>query len=121
MKTYLERLDEIPPPLCRLIARTKGHAPRILTITQIAAAAGLHWRKVAWIASQKSFARVTVADAEKFRLGCGITVENESLHREYIRRNYNRPTGFAHIFKTAFPHWPKSWRDKFTRRILKRL
>lgn len=120
-KTYLARLDEIPPPLCRLIARSKGHQPRILTITEIAAASGLPWQRVAWIARQKSFASVTVADADKFRLGCGITPENEKRHREFIRRNYARTNAWVHIFKMAKRKWPASWRAKFVTRIVNRL
>ena len=116
--TYLERLDEIPPPLCRLIARTRNNPPRILKMTEIAQAAGLTLQKVAWIAKQKSFAKVKVEEADRFRLGCGITPQNEFRHREYIVRNFRRQTCWSYLFR----HAPvDDHRKRFIERILKRL
>lgn len=120
-KTYLQRLDEIPPPLCRLIARTDSHRPRLLHMHEIAAAAGLTWQRCAKIAMLKSFARVPIEDAEKFRRGCGITLENEHHQKEFIRRNVKRPNGWEKYLKAAQPHWPAKARPQFVRRILKRL
>lgn len=116
MKTYLEQLDEIPPPVCRLIARTKGSRPRILKMTEIAAVSGLHWRKVQWIASLKSFARVTVEDAEKFRLGCGITPENEGRQKLFIKRLFQDKDKMAELFDN-----PPDGRPRSLRKILRRL
>lgn len=121
VKTYLARLDEIPPPLCRLIARTGGRHPRLLSMTQIAERAGLTWQKAAAIARQKSFARVTVEDAERFRLGCGITMQSEHHQKEFIMRNIKRDKPYEHLFGMTKPHWPRSWREKFMKRILKNL
>lgn len=124
MRSYargLADLDRIPPPICRLIARTKSRYPRILSIRDIAKAARLKWQTVAWIARQKSFARVTVEDAYKFRRGCGITPENEQRHLEYIKRNNERPTGWSHVIRTAKTNWPRGWKSRFLPRIAKRL
>lgn len=120
-RSYLERLDEIPPPMCRLIARTSARNPRILTIMQIAERSGLPWQTVAAIARRKSFARVPVEDADKYRLGCGITPENEKRHREYILRNNQRANGWAKLLQTTKPGLAPSHRKKFVDRILKRL
>lgn len=118
--TYLECIDEIPPAYCRLIAREKrGGNPRILTIVEIAKAGGLTWQKAAQIAKRKSFARVAVEDVDKFRKGCGITIQNEKHHREFIKRNFQREKSFDHYFKHA--KYGDPWRAKFIKRILKRL
>lgn len=122
--TYLECLDQIPPAYCRLIAREakQGRWHRILTITQIAEAAGLSWQKTAAIARRKSFAGVTVEDADKFRRGCGITLANEQMHMKFIRRNLKNDALFKNYFKYSKDKWSQShWRTKFINRILKRL
>lgn len=119
--TYLECIDQIPPAYCRLIAREKkrGGWHKILTITQIAEAAGLSWQKTAAIARRKSFAGVTVEDADKFRRGCGINLQNEKRHMEFIRRNFQKERSFERYFQYAKRGDP--WRAKFIKRILKRL
>ena len=121
--TYLECIDQIPPAYCRLIAREKkrGGWHKILTITEIAAAAGLSWQKTAAIARRKSFSNVPVGDADAFRRGCGITLQNEKRHMEFIRRNFRSEKSFDRYFKYAKHGWPKSWKVKFLNRILKRL
>lgn len=118
--TYLECIDQIPPAYCRLIAREKrGGRPRILTMREIAAAAGLSWQKTAAIARRKSFATVTVEDADKFRKGCGITIQNEKYQMEFIARNFRSEKSFDQYFKDA--KRGDKWRSKFLKRILKRL
>lgn len=119
--TYLECLDQIPPAYCRLIAREckTGWRQRILTITEIARAAGLSWQKTAAIARRKSFATVTVEDADKFRRGCGITLANEKLHMNFLKRNFGRQKSFEMYFKYAKAG--DKWRKEFLDRILKRL
>lgn len=120
--TYLECLDQIPPAYCRLIARKKGGGyPQIMTIAEIAKAAGLSWQKTAAIARRKSFAKVAVEDADKFRRGCGITLQNEKHHMEFIARNFRSGRSFKSYFKYTQRDWPKSWKAPFLNRILKRL
>lgn len=121
--TYLERLDELPPAYCRLLAREtkRGGWHKILTVTQIAQASGLTWQKVAAIIREKSFARVAVADADKFRKGCGITPQNERRHKEFLKRNFARPKSFDRYFHYSKAKGGRSWRSRFMNRILKRL
>lgn len=121
--TYLECIDQIPPAYCRLIAREikTGWRQKILTIPEIAQRAGLSWQKTAAIARRKSFARVPVEDADKFRKGCGITIQNEKLHVNFLKRNFNRKNSFEHYFKYSKAKWPYAWKSRFMNRILKRL
>lgn len=94
----------------------------MLTIPEIALAAGLSWQKTAAIARRKSFAAVTVEDADKFRKGCGITIQNERRHVEFIKRNFKREKPFDMYFKYSKYRYPfHSWKSKFINRILKRL
>lgn len=121
--TYLECIDQIPPAYCRLIARESktGWRQKILTITEIAQRAGLSWQKTAAIARRKSFARVPIEDADKFRKGCGITIQNEKQHKEFLKKNFDRENSFELYFKYSKATWPHSWKSKFVNRILKRL
>lgn len=120
--TYLECIDQIPPAYCRLVAREKhGGLPRLLTIPEIARAAGLTWQKTAAIARRKSFATVTVQDADKFRRGCGITIQNEKRHMEFLARNFRRENGFESYFANAKQPYAHYKKGSFIQRILKRL
>lgn len=128
--TYLEMIDEIPPAYCRLIAREKkiGCFPRMLTMVEIAEAAGMPWQRAAAIARRKSFAGVTVENADKFRKGCGITPQNEKRHMEFLKRHFRSEKSFAQYFKHS-PYRSTSkttskkpyWKREFLDRILKRL
>lgn len=120
-QTYLECIDQIPPPYCRLVAREKKQGgSRILTIHEIAQAAGLTWQKTAAIARRKSFATVTFEDAEKFRKGCGITLQNEKRHKEFIKRHFGSGNGFEQYFRYSKDS-RGNYGPKFLEKILKRL
>lgn len=122
--SYLEYFDEIPPPMCLLIARTKGHRPRKLNVFEVAAAAGLPWQRVAYIGRRKSFDRVPLGDLDKFLRGCGITSKNRHQHKEYIVKNLQREGGFDHILSTAGKgrkDWTTYKKARFRNRTLKRL
>lgn len=121
---YLARLNAIPPPVCRLIAveRYNGQRPRpkrpyrMLKLTVIAAVGGLTLQRAAWIAKQKSFARVTVEDAERFRRGCGIKPENEPSILQFVKRIMQNPDELAELFDN-----PPDGRPRSARKVLKRL
>ena len=121
--TYLECLDLIPPPYCRLLARNRnrGGWHRMLTIPEIAKAAGLSWQRTAAIARRKSFATVTVEDADKFRRGCGITLQNEKRHMEFLVRSFRSPKSFDRYFKYSKIESAERWGKKMIDRILERL
>lgn len=121
--TYLEMIDQIPPAYCRLVAREKkrGGWHMILTIPEIARAAGLSWQKTAAIARRRSFATVTVEDADKFRRGCGINLQNEKRQMEFLKRTLRSPKGLERYFKYSKAAWPGSWKKPYLDRILKRL
>ena len=82
-------MDRLPPRVCRLLARRKegGGTARVpLTALEIAEASGLSVERVARLSRLTTFAEVPVAEADAFRLGCGITRENERRHVAYLKR-----------------------------------
>lgn len=88
-KTYLAQLDRLPPNVCVLIARVPGQKRRPMTMREIARRANMTWQRVARIAKQRTWAGITVKEADAFRLGCGITIENEWRHVAYLRRTFD--------------------------------
>lgn len=83
--TLLELADQLPPNICRLIARDckKG-----LTNAQIAERAGMTEQRVAYISTRKTWAGLSIEDIDSFRKGCGITVRNAAYQLRYMTRSY---------------------------------
>lgn len=107
--TYLAMWERLSPLECRLIARTAWRVPlRTIDLSRIS---GLSTQKIRWISAQPSWERITIGDASRFRIACGITPANESRHVYYLKRTRKNIRGpLAHIDKF-------SSREK--RRILK--
>lgn len=118
-KTILERIDQMPPWACRLIARTGGlgRSAKALTIYEIAERGGLTWQKAAWVSRQPSWAKVTVEIADKFRKGCGINMANERQQRCYlIRTKTKSQKGLNHLDRLP-EEWDSGHRRRFKKRI----
>lgn len=121
---YLERLNSIPPPICRLIAVERYNGPlqrpkrpyRMMRMIDIAAKGGLTLQRASWVAKQKTFNRVPVEDAERFRLGCGIRPENEWYVLQFVKRIFENKELLAELFDH-----PPDGRPRSLRKILKRL
>lgn len=96
--TYLEMWERLSPIDCRLIARRPWRTP--LRTNDIALKSGLTMQRVRWISASESWSDITIGDANKFRLGCGITPANESKHIEYLKRTQLNVNGaLAHLNK----------------------
>jgi hypothetical protein len=97
--SVLELLDRITPAQCRAIARSMASKGTPLTMVQIAATAGMTIGRAQWIARQQSWELIPVGDAQRFMLGCGITLRNQRRHLFYIRRTAKAGWPMAHLFK----------------------
>lgn len=64
---------------------------------------------------------MTVEDADKFRRGCGITIQNEKYHAEFLARNFRSERGFESYFNYAKRSYGPSGKESFLKRMLKRL
>lgn len=83
----LAALDKFPPVLVRMMARKgKGWGVKQLTLEEIAARGGLPLSAAKRISSLTSWADVTIARAEQFCVGCGVTQKTLSAHRRYLVR-----------------------------------
>lgn len=92
-------LDRIAPPLARVLARDRKSRGQPLSLATIAKAGGLPFNRARRIAAQKSWADVTVADAEAFLNGCGITLDRWSQECQYLRRTGKSQIPLVHLEK----------------------
>lgn len=104
MKTVLERLDAMPPALCRLVARRpKGSAPEPVTSADIAQESGLSAQRVTYLSGLMTWADVPVKEVDAFRQGCGLRPDRLAHAKHYIRwqlgRSKRKPPEkpFAHL------------------------
>jgi len=67
-----------------MIARKPGRVP--ITQAEIASITGWGEKKVETMCGLKTWADVTVSDADKFRAACGIDRANQRRHKAYLRR-----------------------------------
>jgi hypothetical protein len=90
MGYWLEKMDRLPPNVCRLIAREphKSKVPR--TTETIAKFSGFSKQKVLHISRLRTWKDVTVGDMEAFKLGCGLTPGRECIQVAYIKRSQDK-------------------------------
>lgn len=82
-KQLLDHLDQIPPCMARLCARTWGRAK---TLVEIQKDSGLSYRKTNWISRQPTWARIRVKDAVLFSKACGLDLFRPRQKLHYLRR-----------------------------------
>ena len=95
MKSYLERLDRLPPFACLLIARHKDGQP--ISIKEIAAKLGVSIYAVRKVLTLTSWATVPVQVADTYRAACGVTPKTERLQVAYLKRTMSLPSGLRHV------------------------
>ncbi len=99
---WLNKLDRLPPNVCRLLARQPKVRKLALNTAQIAQRSGLSVQTVRRISKLRSWASVGVAMHEKFKLGCGITPGKECFQVGYLKRTYLKSqTPLYHIRRLA--------------------
>jgi hypothetical protein len=91
-----ELLADFPPCVVRLLARRgRGFGARRLTHEEVATAGGLSARAVRRISSKLNWSELTIGEADRFLLGCGIRNHSDLWrHRAFLRRSLDpRKTG----------------------------
>ncbi len=81
--TYAERLNRIPPFLCFAMAKDGRHK---LSIRDVSKRSGLTIYTVRMMVRSKSWDRFPIADIDRFRAACGITLRKESRTMADLRR-----------------------------------
>lgn len=80
--TLLEKLDRLPPCVCRLLAQRDG---RLLTEQQMKRLTGWSLDKLSRIASARTWRAITAGDIDKFLSACGLSWSAQSRSRWYLK------------------------------------
>lgn len=92
--TILQKVNEIPPCVCRLLAR-KGWKP--MSHADLAKASGLSKSTVAKISIMLTWDKVTFGSAFKFSKACGVDLLHPNKHWKTLK---NRKTQYGRTTKT---------------------
>lgn len=80
--TLLEKLDRLPPCVCRLLAQKDG---QLLTERQMMRLTGWSQDKLARVSSAKTWRTVAAGDIDIFLKACGLTWSSQSRSRWYLK------------------------------------
>lgn len=85
-KTLLAVLDDLPPNVCRVVARqNNGWKP--MSHADLAKRSGLANSTVAAISKRKTWRGLTVEVVEAFALACGVDHMHTKRTKQYLKRN----------------------------------
>ena len=105
--SLLDKLDKMPPFLCRLLARRKGKS---LSNRQLASDLGVSVRTIQRISEKKSWEDVPVGFAQRFSNVCGVDLLRQNKSMDYFKRRK-----FNHIKKSPnvryFNKLLKIWKE----------
>jgi hypothetical protein len=94
--TLLSILNEFPPPVVRMSARSGRGKP--MTLKEIANKSGLPVGVVSWISQQPEWADEPIWVVDDFLRGCGYEFSDLSKLRKYIRRtSKSKDRPFSHL------------------------
>lgn len=84
--TLLEKLDRLPPFVCRLLARRRA-GPKVygMTMREISLASGLSKSTVADLSFRTTWAEIPVGVAEKFSVACGVDLLDVQDSMRYLQ------------------------------------
>ena len=79
----LEKINRMPPFLCRLMARWKGRSP---SNKQLSESSGIPITTVRRLCLKKSWDDVPVGIAQKFGMACGVDLMRQTRSLDYFKR-----------------------------------
>ena len=98
--THLDRINKMPPTICRFLARTGGNRrQRPKTCAEIARDGNLTEWMVKKISKLDRWDSVTHLIAERFIQGTGVDPASASQHRRFL----NRPDGKKKFLEGCHP------------------
>ena len=80
-----ERLNRIPPNLCRLLARS-AHGLRLMTVQEICDRSQLCRMRVIQISKLSSWSSLPVEDVQAFSEACGVNLLAPAEQLKFLRR-----------------------------------
>jgi hypothetical protein len=79
----LEKIDRMPPFLCRLMARWKGKSPSNKQLSELS---GIPLTTLRRLCQKKSWDDVPVGLAQKFSMACGVDLMRQTRSLDYFKR-----------------------------------
>ena len=115
MKTFWARAVAYPPVACRLLARTNGRHPSVLTDEEIAKRGGLDVAVVKAVQWKTSWSGIDIETMRQFLAGCTMDFEN-SVHMrrtdQYARKRLLQRLTYLKRDKDWFTKW-KPMKEKW--------
>jgi hypothetical protein len=84
-QTVLDKLNRVPPCVCRLLAR-KNHGRRGMTHRDLAKASGLTLSTVQALSFRRSWTGLSIDTIMAFSLACGVNHLSTDQQMDYLRR-----------------------------------
>lgn len=94
MNSVTERLDRVPPFLCRMVARDKAHRGRRLSLVEISIASGLSYGAVRRLSHKRTWANVPPCIIDRFASACGVDLLHLKRTIFYLKRTLKSPNGY---------------------------
>ncbi len=96
--TLLEKLDRLPPFLCRLLARCQsGPVVRGMTTDEIARVSGLSKSYVSDLSYKTTWRGVPPETHDAFKLACGVHPLHSTIANKYLRNGSMQHTSSGDI------------------------
>lgn len=98
MGYWLEKMDKLPPNVCRLIAREPHRMKEPRTTETIAKISGLSKQTVLRISRLRTWRDIPIGQMEDFKKGCGLDVGRECLQIAYLKRSFDKTQTSTPLF-----------------------
>lgn len=85
--TLTEKLNRIPPCICRILAKSNG---KLMTTNELMAKTGFGHMKLKHISKQLSWARIAVEDVDVFLTACGLKWSTQRRERWLLQLAANK-------------------------------
>jgi hypothetical protein len=99
MAYWLQKMDRLPPNVCRLLARSPSKLKQAFSTEDIARRSGFSKQKVRAISRLRTWRDVSVGDQERFKIACGISVgPGEAIQIGYLKRTFDKSKTSTPLF-----------------------
>lgn len=114
--TLTDKLNRLPPCICRLLAKKSG---RLMTDDELVAATGWGKTRLRTLYNSTSWENITVGDADKFLTACGLTWSSQRRQRWLLQLAGNDISRMRHLRATT--GWQASMVQRHQARIARLL
>lgn len=111
--TLLEKLNRLPPCICRIFAKKNG---RLMSDDELIQATGWNRKHLRKVYQSNTWAKVRVEDVDKFLTACGLRWSTQQRQHDALRYHQKHLTNMRHLRMT-----PLGFQLAAHKRLIKRL